>query len=147
MFKRILVPTDGSKLSRQAVKAAAELAKETGATLVALNVQPPFMPPVVAEVPIAYTYTPQEYEAAAKKAAQKVLADVTKATSAVGVQAETHYVLDSSPWEAIIRTAKSRKCDLIFMASHGRRGIEGFLLGSETQKVLTHCKVPVLVHR
>ena len=147
MFKKILVPTDGSKLSKQAVKAAVELAAEVGAKVVALNVQPPFQPPVVAEVPIAYVYTPKEYEAAAGKAAQKVLAEAQKAAEAAGVSLEAVYEFDPSPYEAIIRIAKNRKCDLILMSSHGRRGLSGLLLGSETTKVLTHCKIPVLVHR
>ncbi len=147
MFKKILVPTDGSKLSRQAVKAAVELARDTGASLVVVNVQPPFQPPVVAEVPVAYVYTPKEYEESAGKSARKILDDAAKLATAAGVQAQTAFVFDPSPYEAIIAAARKHKCDLIMMASHGRRGLSGLLLGSETQKVLTHCKIPVLVHR
>jgi nucleotide-binding universal stress UspA family protein len=147
MFKRILVPTDGSKLSKGAMKAALELAKDCGATVAVLNVQPPFTPPAVADIPVAMVYSPQEYDAAVEKSAKKILADAEKAAGELGVPVETYFVEDASPYEAIIRTAKKAKCDLIFMASHGRRGLSGLLLGSETHKVLTHCKIPVLVHR
>lgn len=147
MFKRILIPTDGSKLSRSAVKAGIELARFCQSSVALLNVQPPFTPPAVADIPVAMVYSPDEYEQAVEKAANKVLADVKKLAVEAGVDADTYFVEDSSPYEAIIRTAKKAKCDLIFMASHGRRGLSGLLLGSETHKVLTHCKIPVLVHR
>jgi nucleotide-binding universal stress UspA family protein len=147
MFKRILMPTDGSKLSRAALKAAIGLAKDTGAVLHVLNVQPPYMPPVIAEVPMANIYSPQDHEMAVAKSAGKILAEAERLAAAGGVRIKTQYVLEPSPYEAIIRAARRAKCDLIVMASHGRRGLSGFLLGSETQKVLTHCKIPVLVHR
>ncbi len=147
MFRRILVPTDGSELSNESVKAAVKLAAGSGASIVALNVQPVYRPPVVAEVPIADVYSQEEYEAGAMKVANKVLADVCALAAASSVPCKTIAQLDASAWEAIIRLAREKGCDLIFMASHGRRGIAGLLLGSETQKVLTHCKIPVLVHR
>lgn len=147
MFRRMLVPTDGSELSTNAVKAAVSLAKESGAAIVALNVQPVYRPPVVAEVPVADVYSQEEYEAGALEVANKVLADVAAAASSAGVQCRTVAQLDASPYEAIIRVARDEGCDLIFMASHGRRGMAHLLLGSETQKVLTHCRIPVLVYR
>ena len=147
MFRRILVPTDGSELSTNSVNAAIALAKESGASIVALNVQPVYRPPVVAEVPVADVYSQEEYEAGALEVANKILADVGAAAAAAGVGCRTVAQLDSSPYEAIIRVARDEGCDLIFMASHGRRGMAGLLLGSETQKVLTHCKIPVLVYR
>lgn len=147
MFRRILVPTDGSELSTQSVKAAISLAKESGAAIVALNVQPVYRPPVVAEVPVADVYSQEEYEAGALQVANKVLADAAAVASAASVVCKSVAQLDSSPYEAIIRVARDEGCDLIFMASHGRRGMAGLLLGSETQKVLTHCKIPVLVYR
>ena len=147
MYKRILVPTDGSKLSTAALKAAIVLGKDTGATLVVLNVQPTYMPPIVSEIPVPYTYSPKDHEVAVKKAAGKILAAATKLAESAGVPLETRYVQDATPYEAIIRAAKRARCDLIVMASHGRRGLSGLLLGSETHKVLTHCKTPVLVHR
>lgn len=147
MYKRILVPTDGTKLSKGALKDAVAMAAETGATLVALNVQPPYTPPAVADIPVALVYSPKEYDAAVAKSADRILAEAEKLATAAGVAMEKIYVQDPSPWEAIIRVAKKSKCDLIMMASHGRRGLQGLLLGSETHKVLTHCKIPVLVHR
>ena len=147
MFKRLLVPTDGSELSMNAVKAAVALAAEMRAEVVALNVQPVFQPPVVAEVPIADVYSQGDYEAGALAAANKILADTAAVAAAASVACKSVARLDASAYEAIIRVAKDEGCDLIFMASHGRRGMAHLLLGSETQKVLTHCRVPVLVYR
>jgi len=147
MFRRILVPTDGSELSNGSVKAAIRLAEENGAAIVLLNVQPMYQPPVVAEVPVADVYSQDEYEAGARQASAKVLADAQALADAASVPCKGVTELDSSPYEAIIRVARDEACDLIFMASHGRRGVVGLLLGSETQKVLTHCKIPVLVYR
>ncbi len=147
MFRRILVPTDGSELSNKAVAAALSLASESGASIVALNVQPEYRPPVVAEVPMGDIYSREEYEAGATRVAEKLLADVAAKAKAASVEVRTVAQLAPSPWETIIRVAREEGCDLIFMASHGRRGVVGLLLGSETQKVLTHCKVPVLVYR
>jgi len=147
MFRRILVPTDGSDLSNQALNAAIRLAEENGAALVVLNVQPVYRPPVVAEVPVADVYSQEEYEAGALQVSNKLLGDAAALAAAASVPHKLVPQLDASPWEAIIRVAREEGCDLIFMASHGRRGMAGLLLGSETQKVLTHCKIPVLVYR
>ena len=147
MFRRILVPTDGSELSTGSVKASIRLAEENGAALVLLNVQPVYQPPVVAEVPAADVYSQEEYEAGAKQVSDKILADAKVLADAASVPCKMVTELDSSPYEAIIRVARDEACDLIFMASHGRRGVVGLLLGSETQKVLTHCRIPVLVYR
>lgn len=147
MFQRILVPTDGSELSLESAKAAVSLAKENGAALVALNVQPIYRPPMVAELPAADIYSQEEYEAEARKAGGKALAEVLALAGAASVPCKSWIELEVNPWEAIIKVARVEGCDLIFMASHGRRGVAGLLLGSETQKVLTHCKIPVLVHR
>jgi len=92
-------------------------------------------------------YSQDEYEAGAKQVSAKVLADAQALADAASVPCKGVTELDSSPYEAIIRVARDEACDLIFMASHGRRGVVGLLLGSETQKVLTHCKIPVLVYR
>ncbi len=147
MFKKLLVPTDGSKLSTEAVQSTLVLASEIGAEVVALNVQPPFQPPIVAEVPAAYLYSPDEYEKVVRESARKVLDQVQAMAAEHKVTCHCVIELDPSPYEAIIRAAKAQHCDLIVMASHGRRGMAGMILGSETQKVLTHCKIPVLVHR
>ena len=148
MYKHILVPTDGSKLSNAAAKSAAKLASDIGARITAVYVMRPFEPPGHPEAVAFYaTYGAKEFEAAARKNAQQAIAKVKSAAAAAKVQAEGVAITANSPWRAIVDTAKSRKCDLIVMASHGRRGLEALLLGSETQKVLTHSKTPVLVCR
>lgn len=147
MFRRILVPTDGSELSTEALKSAVGLAKENGASLVLLNVQPVYRPPIVAEVPIGDVFSQEEYEASAREAANRILVDASAIASGASVPVTTLTEFDPSPWEAIIRVAREEGCDLIFMASHGRRGLAALVLGSETQKVLTHTKIPVIVYR
>ena len=145
MYKRILVPTDGSKLSLKAARAAGKLAAKLKAKVSAVYVIEPYVPPMAAEGMAFYAaYSPEEYERGMRKVADRAVA---RAASAAGVACEAVVRIEANPWKAIIDTAKSRKCDLIVMSSHGRRGIKGLLLGSETQKVLTHSKVPVLVCR
>ena len=148
MFKHIVVPTDGSKLSMGAVKVATRLAKESGARITSVYVMAPYAPPMEYEAVALYPpCSPQEFEKATRKSADKALARVKAVAAAAKVKADGVAVIGRSPWKAIIETAKSRKVDLIVMASHGRRGLEALLLGSETQKVLTHSKIPVLVCR
>ena len=145
MYKHILVPTDGSALSLKAAKAAAELAKTVDAKVTALYVIPTYMPPT-GEAAFLYDagYTPEMYRKATEASAKNALAKVEKSA---GVKVEKVFLTNDQPWQGIIDTAKARKCDLIVMASHGRKGMSALLLGSETQKVLTHSKVPVLVCR
>lgn len=145
MFKHMLVPTDGSPLAMKAVKAAAKLATSLDARITALYVMPPFVAPVAYEaVAFQAAYTPEEYDKAIRKSAKAILA---KAAVAGGARCDTLMLTHANPWQAIIDAAKAKKCDAIVMASHGRRGLAGLLLGSETQKVLTHSKLPVLVCR
>jgi nucleotide-binding universal stress UspA family protein len=147
MYKRILVPTDGSTLSRKAVKSAVELAASVGAEVVALNVVPRY--------PTSYfeggiTVSDSEVARVEKQWAEQgqALADeVEKAAEKAGVTAKAVTVRSDLVAEAIMAAAKKNKCDLIVMASHGRRGIKRLLLGSETQHVLTHGTIPVLVLR
>jgi nucleotide-binding universal stress UspA family protein len=140
MYKHILLPTDGSPLSARAVASGVALARATGASVTALYVAPPPTPVVFRRrLPIGYATT--EHEAA------KALGAVEKAAKAAGVTVRLEKVLGDFPADAILATAKRRKCDLIVMASHGRSGLKAVLLGSETQKVLAHATVPVLVHR
>lgn len=144
MFKRILVPTDGSELSDKAIKAAVDLAHTLKASLVGMTTLEPYSYSNLSE------YRPEtldDYEARMDKAGVERLARVTDAASKAGVPVETVTVKSFSPYEAIIDTAKASKCDLIVMASHGRRGLNAVLLGSETQKVLTHTTIPVMVFR
>jgi nucleotide-binding universal stress UspA family protein len=144
MFKRILISTDGSDITAKAVATAIELARSAGGQLFAIGVKEPFPYSAISEM---QPVPPQEfYDAQERIAAARVKA-VTDAAAAAGVPAQGHTVEALHPWEAIIDHAKTQTCDLIVMASHGRRGVSALLLGSETQKVLTHSSLPVLVVR
>ena len=148
MYKNLLVPTDGSKLSDKAVKEAVKLAAGSGATITLYYAVPDYPDPVYMESAMMAAYVPpDQYRADATRRAIKVLGGAAAKVSAAGLKAQTLYTTSNVPWEGIIAAAAKKKCDLIVMASHGRRGIAGVLLGSETQKVLTHSKVPVLVVR
>ena len=145
MYKNILVPVDGSKLSAKAVKTAVQLAKLTDAKVTLFYAAPDFGGIYYSESPLlAAHYTAASFRAAVTKHAQKILAEAAKQAN---MEVETRHALSEFPYDAIVKAAAKQRCDLIVMASHGRRGISGFLLGSETQKVLTHSKVPVLVVR
>jgi nucleotide-binding universal stress UspA family protein len=147
MYKHILIPTDGSKLSDHAVAHGIALAKATGAHVTGLFVAPA-PTPVVFEglVPVGYMQ-PNEHAALTARAAARNLGAIQKAAQQAGVPCEGVTVTGEFPAEAILEAANRRKCDLIVMASHGHRGLAGVLLGSETQKVLTHTRLPVLVCR
>lgn len=146
MYKHILVPTDGSTLSLKAARAAAGLAARLKARVTAVYVIPPFSPPMSSEGVVFHAaYSAGEYEKGMRKTADKALAKVEAAVGKVPFTGVA--VFHVNAWEAIIKTASTKKCDLIVMASHGRKGLAGLLLGSETQKVLTHSKTPVLVCR
>ena len=148
MYKHIMVPTDGSKLSAKAVKAAAKLAKAVGARITGVYVIPPYVPPMYGEAAIYVPeITPTKYKALSEKEAKKALAVVEIEAKTAGVPCKVGWVTASQAWEGIVKQAKAKKADLIVMASHGRRGLSGLLLGSETTKVLTHSKFPVLVCR
>ena len=148
MYKHILVPTDGSALSRKAVRAASDLAHRIGARVTALHVIPRYMPPVADEAAVVYAvYSPAQYRQETEAEAKKMLERARADARARKVACDTAFVTSDQPWEAIVKAARSKKCDLIVMASHGRRGLSGLLLGSETTKVLTHSKTPVLVCR
>ncbi len=147
MYNHILVPTDGSKLSTKALKAAAELARALKARVTVLYVMAPFSPPMETEAVAFYpAYSARGYEQRMRTVADSAIAKAKFAIGA-GVKVEGITEFHAAPWEVIVKAAGKRKCDLIVMASHGRRGLVGVLLGSETQKVLTHSKTPVLVCR
>lgn len=145
MYKNILLPTDGSELADKAVRHGIALAKEAGAKITALRVWAPFHT-FSFDVNIVED-TPAQYKTHMQEQTAKTLAAVASAAKTAGVACETVAVEHEHPYQAIIDTATARGCDLIVMASHGRRGIGALVLGSETVKVLTHCKIPVLVHR
>ena len=145
MFKRILIPTDGSALSNRAVERGIDLAKGINAKITAVHVGTPFH--VLAADSEALTDTREEYEAHIKRKGREILAAIEKSAKANGVSCDSSFVSSEHPYEAIIKAAKDKECDIIVMASHGRKGVKGVLLGSETQKVLTHSSIPVLVYR
>lgn len=145
MFKHLLLPIDGSAGSEAAIRQAMALAKESGARVLGLHVIKPFH--VVAYDVEMIEDTHVTYMAQAQARAERYLAAIDKAAKEWGVACETSIVTDDHPYEAIIDTAKARGCDLIVMSSHGRSGMKALLLGSETQKVLIHSTLPVLVLR
>lgn len=148
MFKHLLLPTDGSKLSDRAVQRGLEFAKSIAARVTSVHVIPEFR--MMADESFVLPTSAdlkRRYEKEAKARAEKLLAKIGERAAAAGVKHDCVVVMGDVPYEEIIETAKKRKCDLILMASHGRRGLSGLLLGSETAKVLTHSKIPVLVVR
>lgn len=147
MYKNIMVPVDGSALSRKAAKQAIRLAKEQNAKIVAFYVAPPYQPKVYADYVPSDFITPAQYAERVKKAAATRLGFVRKAAQEAGVTCTTKHAMSDFPYMEIVKAAKVNRCDLIFMASHGRRGISKLLLGSETSKVLAHTTLPVLVTR
>lgn len=147
MFKHLLIPTDGSALSHQAALAGVELASKIGARVTAFFAAPAATPIVYRDaLPVGYK-TPAEHAKAITKAAKAYLAVIEDAAQAAGVRCQSVHLTNDFPAEAILEAARKRDCDLIFMASHSRRGLRGMLLGSQTQKVLAHARVPVLVYR
>lgn len=144
MYKRILFPTDGSEITEKALRTAVDLAKLCGAELYALAVQEPFPYSAISEI---QPMPPQEFFDAQQKIAASRVQRVAAAAAAAGVACQSHTVEAEHPWEAILDHGKAQQCDLVVMASHGRRGVSALLLGSETQKVLTHSTLPVLVVR
>ena len=146
MFKHILIPTDGSKLSEAALRAGMQLAREQGSAVTVLYVIPDYAAMIYgAEVLTAYNAS--ELDKSAQEEADKVLQIAVDIAKTEGVECKTERVMNISINQAVIKQAKDSGCDLIVMASHGRKGIAGILLGSETQRVLVNSSIPVLVHR
>jgi nucleotide-binding universal stress UspA family protein len=145
MFKHILIPTDGSDLSNKAIRYGIELAKGCNAKVTGITVTMPFH--VFATDPDTVTDTPDSYKKRTSAVATKYLTQLKDTAAAVGVACTVIHAEHGHPYSAIIDAANKNGCDLIAMASHGRRGISAVVLGSETVKVLTHSKIPVLVYR
>ena len=146
MYKHILLPTDGSALSDIAVNKGLQFAKMTGAKVTGLYVM------VERPVESFEDYAPVEAKGpalneVAKQEADRYLGAITTLARAMSLSCETLAMRHASPHQAIIKTATERGCDLIVMASHGRKGVTGELVGSETSRVITNCKIPVLVYR
>jgi nucleotide-binding universal stress UspA family protein len=147
MFKHILLPTDGSKLSEKAIHAGVEMARVHGARVTGFFAAPAPTPLVYGDfMPVGYL-PPDQHEALIEKASKHHLAVVEKAARDAGVEFNCLSVTSEFPADAIVEVARQQHCDLIFMASHGRRGLAELVLGSETHKVLTRSKIPVLVFR
>jgi len=147
MFKHILVPTDGSELSQDTVRRAVSFAKDAGARITAFYAKPEYPVTYYGEGALIDTTTPEQFAELAEEQAKKILSFVDELCLEAGVSCTKMTLTSDIPYEAIIAAATQSACDLIFMASHGRRGLSSLLLGSETNKVLTHSKVPVLVYR
>lgn len=147
MFQRILVPTDGSTASAAAIDAAVALARSLHAEVVFFHAYPAYRGGAYGTADSARHALAEAFDERANAATASVLAAATSRAQAQGVRSECMTSRSERPWEAIIAAAKRRRCDAICMASHGRRGLAGIVLGSETAKVLTHCTVPVLVIR
>jgi len=145
MYRHILIPTDGSPLSESAVKQGVALARSVNAKVTGVTVSPPFH--TFALDPMMVADTPATYKADCEALAEKVLGVVKQVARAAGVPCDVEHVVADHPYQGIIDAARDKGCDLICMASHGRKGVSAVLLGSETVKVLTHSKTPVLVCR
>jgi nucleotide-binding universal stress UspA family protein len=147
MFKHILVPTDGSELSKATAQRAISFAREAGARVTVFFAKPEYPIAYFGEGALIDPTTPEKFAELADEQATEYLGEIETQCAAAGVECTTMSGTSDVPYEAIIDAADKSGCDLIFMASHGRRGISGLLLGSETNKVLTHSKIPVLVYR
>jgi nucleotide-binding universal stress UspA family protein len=145
MFKHVLLPTDGSPLSDAAVEKGIAFAKSMHARITGLCVLPKAYPwNYDAEIPEAYK---ERAASGCKENAKIHLSALTRAAQSEGVACDVVLETSDQPYEAIVKVAERKGCDIILMASHGRRGVGALLVGSETQKVLTHSKIPVLVYR
>lgn len=147
MFKHILVPTDGSQLSTDTVKRAIGFAQEAKAKITFFYAKPDYPIALYGEGALIDPTTPDQFAEMAEKQSKEILGACEVLAQGAGVACDSVSETSDIPWEAIVKAAGKADCDLIFMASHGRRGLSGFVLGSETQRVLTHSKIPVLVYR
>jgi nucleotide-binding universal stress UspA family protein len=145
MFNHLLIPTDGSALSDLTVKSGLKLARSLGARVTVLAASRPFR--VVAAEPLMVSNTRDEYERDIGIRARACLELARDTARASGVRCDTRQVVSDRPHEAIVSIADERHCDVVFMASPGRQGVAGMLMGNETQKVLAWCKLPVVLWR
>ena len=144
MFKHILVPTDGSELSQKAIDGAIDLARTVGARITAYACLPQYPYSPFAEVIVEQ---PDDFLERSEREAREHLDEVQDAAHRAGVACTSRTSVHPSPYLGIIEAAESAGCDVIFMASHGRKGLGSLLIGSETQRVLTHTQIPVIVYR
>ena len=148
MYKHILIPTDGSQTAEKAVAAGIEFAREANARITWFTAVPEYMLPTEGELMGKnHIVSMDEHNANSREEAQRILAGPAHRAHAAGVVSETDYAQSNHPYQAIIAAATRHGCDLIFMSSHGRKGLPGLFLGSETRDVLTHSTIPTLVYR
>jgi nucleotide-binding universal stress UspA family protein len=147
MYKHILIPTDGSELAQQAVIAGIAFAKSVNAKVTAFTAVEEYPLPSEVEIMSHHAKSLEQHTAEAKQKAEAILGPVRERAAAAGVACETRHALNDRPYLAIIEAADKQGCDLIFMASHGRRGLRALVYGSQAQGVLTHSKIPTLVYR
>jgi nucleotide-binding universal stress UspA family protein len=145
MFKHILLPTDGSATSRVVIQKVVQFAKETGASITAVHVTPEFH--LLGYQPELMMDTPAQFRSDSEAHARRLLLQVEAVARDAGVACDSAFYCSDQPYDVIVKAALDKGCDLICMASHGHKGIKALLLGSETQKVLTHSSLPVLVFR
>ena len=147
MFKHILVPTDGSRFSLQTAERAISFAREAGAKITIFHAKSEFPISFLGEGGLIDPFTPESFAEMAEQQARAYLKEIEEKCQEAGVACDSLTQTSNSPYQAIIDAANNAGCDLIFMASHGRRGLSSLLLGSETNRVLTHTSIPVLVYR
>lgn len=147
MYKHILIPTDGSELSEKAIEAGIQFARGMGARVTGFTAVPEYKLPSEIELMSRHGVSFEQYERDARLQAEVALQRIADLAKAAGVEYDAEFVQSDHPHEAIVRAAEKHGCDLIFMASHGRRGISALLHGSQTQGVLTHSTIPTLVYR
>jgi nucleotide-binding universal stress UspA family protein len=147
MYKHILIPTDGSEVAEKAIEAGIEFAREANAKITWFTAVPEYQLPTPSEITTKRFVSPDEHEKRSRALAEALLAGPVRRSKAAGVACETDYSQNDRPYQGIIDAAKRHGCDLIFMASHGRKLIGSIFLGSETRDVLTHSTIPTLVYR
>jgi len=147
MFKNILIPTDGSSLSRKASRAGIAFAKAVGAKVTAYRAIDLVMPYMGGEGALMDPAVIDMVEKTAQQEAKKSVAQIAAAAKTAGVRCQTYITRPITAYQGIIAAARRNKCDAIFIASHGRGGVASAILGSVTQRVLAHSKIPVLVYR
>jgi nucleotide-binding universal stress UspA family protein len=147
MYRHILIPTDGSDLADRAVEAGIAFARSIGARVTGFIAVPEYRAPSHAELMAGTATSLEEHERRVRRRAESVLEPVVRRARAAGVACDTDYAPSDRPYEAIVRAAEAHGCDLIFIASHGRRGFSALIHGSQTQGVLAASRIPTLVYR
>jgi len=147
MYKHILIPTDGSEVAERAVEAGIEFARWAKARVTGFTAVPEYELPSEGAMSSGCALSMTEHDVRSRTKADEILGRVAERARASGVEFEADFVQSNHPWEAIVAAAHKHGCDLIFIASHGRRGFSALMHGSETHGVLTHCKIPTLVYR